>query len=301
MTVNGLWAHPMEFYINVMQELGITAVRIPISTEWIQLHWNDSPDANFLTADPKRQGKTARALMKDLLDLTHDAHIRVMFDMHRLDWTYISELWYDSYTSRFTSADFINAWVAFLDEFGHYPNIMAIDLLNEPHGRATWGSNDSSTDWRLAAEETIAHLAARYATKTWLYVVEGIGWGKDVSGAVLYPIRHAPQHRLAYSAHNYGRSVVATTPVVKELLWYDWDINFGRVRDEGYSVIIGEYGGRTDIDQEWMILFSDYLIEKNMTDAFFWSLGPNSGDVAGILLDDWTTVDEFKKSILEKL
>ena len=32
-------------------------------------------------------------------------------------------------------------------------NVFAIDLKNEPHGKATWGNNDPSLDWRLAAED----------------------------------------------------------------------------------------------------------------------------------------------------
>jgi endoglucanase len=47
--------------------------------------------------------------------------------------------------------------------------------------------------------------------------------------------------------------------------------------------------------------YTDYLLQKNMTDAFFWSLGPNSGDVEGLLLDDWTTVDPVKVRLMQKL
>lgn len=304
MVVNGLWAHPMEWYVDVMKRLGITALRVPVSAEWIQLHWDGYPYDGFLASDPTRRHKMSREILDDLFTLTEAAGIHIMIDMHRLDWEYISELWYDPYTNRFTDQDFHEAWFKILDTFGARPNLMAIDLLNEPHGRATWGTGDASTDWRLAAQDTIQRLEARYPASVWVYVVEGVGWGKDLTGARDHPLDvvESARNRLAYSAHNYGKSVVASTPT--ENVWAlhnDWDNNFGFVRDRGDAVITGEYGGRTDIDSEWMELFTDYLLAKNATDAFFWSLGPNSGDVAGILLDDWTTVDAFKEGIIRKL
>ena len=30
--------------------------------------------------------------------------------------------------------------------------VIGFDLHNEPHGSATWGDNNTATDWRLAAE-----------------------------------------------------------------------------------------------------------------------------------------------------
>jgi len=90
-------------------------------------------------------------------------------------------------------------------------------------------------------------------------------------------------------------------PNNKYQLYEDWNINFGFLKLLGYSYIIGEYGGLTEIDASWMNYLVDYLIENEMTNAFFWSLGPNSGDVKGFLLDDWTTPDTFKVSIVQRL
>jgi endoglucanase len=302
--VNGLWAHPMEWYIDVLKSLGVTALRVPFSTEWVSDHWDDYPSHDFLEGDPTRAHKMSREIFADLFDLTEAAGIHIMLDMHRIDWTYISELWYDVYSNRYTSDDYRDAWFTILDEFGTRSNLMAVDLLNEPHGRATWGTGDPSTDWKMAAEEIINNLEERYPDSSWLYVVEGVGWGKDLTGARDQPLQptESARQRVAYSAHNYGKSVVPSTPT--ENVWAlhnDWDTYFGFMRDRGHALITGEYGGRTDVDAQWMQLYTDYLIERNATDAFFWSLGPNSGDVAGILLDDWTTVDQFKASIMKKL
>jgi endoglucanase len=66
-------------------------------------------------------------------------------------------------------------------------------------------------------------------------------------------------------------------------------------------VVPGEWGGQTYLDKDWMTFFGDYLIDVNMTNNFLWSLGPNSGDVAGLLLDNWTDLDTFKVSLLKRI
>ena len=67
---------------------------------------------------------------------------------------------------------------------------MAIDLLNEPHGAATWGAGNPSTDWNRAAEDTANYLLDRHPTFHGLIFVEGIGpdspspinWGGNFRG-----------------------------------------------------------------------------------------------------------------------
>ena len=67
-----------------------------------------------------------------------------MLDLHRLNDQYISELWYAPNDDRFTSDTFFQTWFTILDRYKDRTNLVAVDLLNEPHGRATWGSNDPS-------------------------------------------------------------------------------------------------------------------------------------------------------------
>eukprot|EP00952_Eustigmatos_sp_NYUAD-ZCMA_P009511 39265-Eustigmatos_ZCMA.PRE.1 len=173
-------------------------------------------------------------------------------------------------------------------------------MINEPHGAATWGSGDHSTDWRLFVESALSQFETRYPDAKWLYLVEGIMWGKDLSYALTNPIRYpaSVENRLVYSLHSYGKSVVPSIdPSNAEALHQDWDHFFGDLRRQGQTLIVGEYGGKTDIDSLWMDSFVSYLQSINATDAFFWSLGPNSGDVGGYLLDDWYNVDTFKRHV----
>ena len=44
-------------------------------------------------------------------------------------------------------ADVKKAWDNLLDVLGDRWNLMGLDLKNEPHGKATWGFGDKTTDW----------------------------------------------------------------------------------------------------------------------------------------------------------
>ena len=301
MVVNGLWKNSMTFYMDVLKQENFTTLRVPFSSEWILFHFDAYPYDGMLGGDPDRQHKKSIEILDDVFDMAHERGIRILLDLHRLKWDYISELWYSQYDDRFTSNTFLQAWYAILDRYQHHPALWGVDLLNEPHGSATWGSGDTSTDWRLFAEYALSNIEQRYgANATWIYMVEGIGWGKDLSGARAAPLRPpaSAANRTVYSAHNYGKSVVASVdPYNVNALEQDWEQHFGFLP----FVVTGEYGGLDNVDAQWMRNYVHYLRRKNMTDAFFWSLGPNSGDVAGYLLDDWTTVDTLKRGIVQSL
>lgn len=302
--VNGLWSHPMSFYMDFMKNNGFNTIRVPFSAEWILYNFNLYPDSSFVSSDPLNQHKKSIEILDNLFDLAEQRDMKIMLDLHRLHKEYISELWYSPTDNMFTSDDFLKTWYTILDRYHNRPCLIAVDLLNEPHGPATWGSGDPSTDWNQFAEYAIGELSQKYPDSTWLYLVEGIGWGKDLSQARYHPIQVSSniQKRVVYSAHSYGKSVVWNTDIYNVGQLYDeWTSSFGYLADQGESFFIGEYGGITDLDGPWMTTFSNYLVEKGMRNNFFWSLGPNSGDVHGLLLDDWTSPDMFKLSITSKI
>ncbi len=85
-----------------------------------------------------------------------------------------------------------------------------------------------------------------------------------------------------------------------------WETHFGYLVDRGYAVIIGEFGGRygnggDPRDKDWQDAIIDYMDSKGMTDFFYWSWNPNSGDTGGILQDNWQDVWEEKITLLGQL
>ncbi len=302
--VDGLWAKDMTYYMDLLAHDGFNVIRLPFCAKWVLYQWEAYPDQGFVAADPSNQHKRSRDILDTLFDMALERNMRILLDLHRLNDQYISELWYDPYNGDYTSENFLETWYRILDHYKDHKALWGVDLLNEPHGPATWGAQNPSTDWNTFAESAIVALEKRYPEARWIYVVEGIEWGKQLAGADHAPLTLPPsaKHRLAYSAHNYGRSVIPTLNIWNvPALHADWDAHFGFLADKGEVVITGEWGGRVDLDSEWMKTFVAYLQEKNMTNTFFWSLGPNSGDVAGYLNDDWVTVDAFKREVTATL
>jgi len=302
--VNGLWSHSVEDYIKQMRECQLNTIRIPFSAEWILYNYDLYPYNGFVSSDFENQNKKSIEILDNVFKIADKYQMKIMLDLHRLHKEYISELWYSPTDGLFTEDDFFTTWFQILDRYQNHTNLIAIDLLNEPHGLATWGSSSISTDWNQFAMYAIHKINARYPDSKWLYFVEGIGWGKDFTNVHNFPIQLSKhlQNRLVYSPHTYGKSVVnSVDPNNKFQLYQDWDTFFGFLKSLGYTYIIGEYGGITDIDANWMNSLVDYLIENQMRNAFFWSLGPNSGDVKGLLYDDWTTIDIFKLKLIQRL
>ncbi len=79
-----------------------------------------------------------------------------------------------------------------------------------------------------------------------------------------------------------------------------WEEHFGYLRDQGYAMIIGEFGGHKNwpadgpirhqemwshiepgIDMEWQNALVDYMIEKDI-EGCYWSTNPESEDTGGL-------------------
>ena len=78
-------------------------------------------------------------------------------------------------------------------------NVIGADLKNEPHGRASWGTNDEATDWRLAAQR--AGNAILAINPNWLIVVEGVE-------------KNVPGQKLANHWWQPGRCRTISSPIV---------------------------------------------------------------------------------------
>jgi len=301
---NGMYSHSMDFYFDKMKSIGINAIRVPFSAEWIYYNFDVYPYNGFYSADPSLAGKKSIEILDMFFDKAEANGMVIMLDLHRLHKEYISELWYSPTDGQYPSSVFYSVWETILDRYKDRPNLMAVDLLNEPHGRATWGSGNPATDWNGFVEEAIPRLSERFPDHHWLYFMEGINWGHNLDGYRQAPIRFEDTQlyeRLVFSAHIYGNSVVPGTSTDPNVLYPQWDYSFGFLKnDYGETVVVGEWGGKTSIDQYWMTVFTNYIAVRGMNSNFFWSLMPNSGDVQGLLLDDYTTLDSFKVEIMQR-
>lgn len=186
-------------------------------------------------------------------------------------------------------------------------------------------------------------------------------WGENFYGFHQRPL-DIPQDRLVISPHTYGPAVyqqmhfmnVDKDPTCEGLhgeeagehgcdmvmeedrLRPGWEEHFGFLRDMGYAVVVGEWGGNrywptgggarqseadawqgltvgtgeNNIDFQWQRQFADYMKDEQI-ESCYWGINPESSDTGGIFEHAysrdgkswglWEEVDEVKMNMLRNL
>lgn len=311
---HGLWARNWQDMITQMQNLGFNAVRMPICP--VSLQANTQPNSIDYSQNADLQGLSSLQILDLMMAEFAQRGMYVLLDHHRPDCDAISTLWY---TSSYSEAQWISDLTFMAERYAGNKALIGIDLKNEPHGEATWGTGDAVTDWKAAAERAASAVLA--ANSEVLIFVEGVETNPSCSGTLnhwwggnLEPAACSKPEitasQLVFSPHVYGPDVYGQ-PYFSDASFPSnmtaiWDAHFGFLVDEGYAVIPGEFGGRyghsgDSRDKTWQNAVVDYFISKDMHSFFYWSWNPNSGDTGGILQDDWSTVWDDKVALLQRL
>lgn len=181
-------------------------------------------------------------------------------------------------------------------------------------------------------------------------------WGENLFEAGTTPL-NIPRERLVFSPHTYGPSVFVQRMFMDPAqtqctglegdaagdadcnivinpaqLRTGWEEHFGYLKDQGYAVVVGEFGGNLDwprgqaslrdqarwshitapVDSQWQNAFVDYLVDKGI-EGCYWSINPESGDTAGWYghaydpvsntagWGEWLNFDQRKTNLLERL
>jgi endoglucanase len=303
---HGLWARSLDSFLDQIVELGFNTIRLPYSNQLLDP--SSVPNGINYDLNPDLQGLNGLEIMDRVIEGAGKRSLKVILDRHRPDSHAQSELWY---TPQYSEERWISDWVMLVERYAGDDTVIGVDLHNEPHGPATWGSGDTATDWRLAAER--AGNAILKANPNLLIVVQGVQeyqgdtywWGGNLMGAREHPVRLDVPGRLVYSPHTYGPGVYPqpwfSDPSFPDNMPEIWDRHWGYLDRENIApVVLGEFGGRSvKNDQEgiWQRALVAYLKENEIS-YVYWSLNPNSGDTGGILLDDWQSIDPEKEELL---
>lgn len=303
---HGLWARSYQQLLASAKAAGFNFIRVPFSDDIFRADLK--PNGIDFTKNPTLQGLTSLQILDKVVAEAGRIGLRVMLDRHRPDGNGQSELWY---TGAVSEATWISHWTQLARRYKASPTVFAVDLHNEPHGAATWGSGDASTDWRLAAER--AGNAILKENPNLLIVVEGIEhtgndwywWGGNLADAGTAPVRLSIPGRVVYSPHDYPASVYNQSwfgaPNYPSNLPGVWQPHWGYLVEQGQApVLVGEFGTKlaTQRDEQWLASLVQYMAARGMSFAF-WSLNPNSGDTGGILENDWITLDTKKIQMLK--
>lgn len=310
---HGLWKRDYKDMLLQIKNLGYNMIRLPYSVQGLRSVEVSGIDFS-IGSNQELENKTPIEIMDAIVEEAQRQGLLILLDSHRLNDKRIPELWYgDGYSE----ADWINTWLQLAQRYKNQSNVIGADLKNEPHGKASWGTDDLATDWRLAAER--AGNAIAKINPDWLIVVEGVEnnvpgqylthhWqGGNLEGVLRYPVRLSVRNKLVYSPHEYGPGVYdqpyfSDNDFPQNLL-HRWQIGFNYIASQNRApIFVGEFGGHLDDNREviWMRKFVKYIQEKDLSFAF-WSWNPNSEDTGGILLDDWKNVDLPKQQLISQL
>lgn len=307
---HGLWERNWEDMLDQIASLGYNTIRLPYSNEMFDAR--SLPEGIDFKKNPDLRGLSGIEIMDKIVDGAGHRGLRIILDRHRPGKEEQSKLWY---TAKYSEERWINDWKLLAERYKGIDTVIGADLHNEPHEKATWGTGDPKTDWRLAAEK--AGNAILAVNPDWLIFVEGIEvynsewfwWGGNLQGVKQHPVRLSVPNKLVYSPHEYGPGVWTQgwfkDPTYPDNLPKVWDKYWGFIIDQGIApVMVGEFGGRRTDDEspegKWQRTFMKYMADKGISYTY-WSFNANSGDTGGILDEEdtnWKAIDKSKQAML---
>ncbi|MDQ3798605.1 MAG: cellulase family glycosylhydrolase, partial [Acidobacteriota bacterium] len=150
--VHGLWARNWRSQIKQIKNTGFNAVRLPFCPAVLQNVPVANAGAINFTRNRELKGKKSLELFDLVVNELNNEQIYVLLDHHTPDCDNLTELWY---TDNYTEQQWLDDLAFVAARYKHLPYVIGIDLKNEPHGTATWGTG-LQTDWKLAAERAAA-------------------------------------------------------------------------------------------------------------------------------------------------
>ncbi len=277
--VGGLAYQPVSEIISQIVSLGFNGVRLP----WSNQMWEANPvvPAALVAANPQFAGEHARTVFEQVVQDLANAGLMVILDDHNsaAEWCCSSTdgntLWYNP---AYPQSAWISDWESVVAQFKNVPQVIGVDLRNEPRGTATWGGS-SATDWQAAAE--LGGDAVQSVDPNLLVFVEGVNYALDLSGVATLPVTLTDSGHVVYEAHDYGfdHSGVTDYDGYVAQIQSDWGYLVGQV-----PLWVGEFGtcntaascvDSTDTadDGVWFSAITRYLGYHNLN----WSYWPVNG------------------------
>jgi len=336
---DGVWNCNMKDALTSIADHGFNLLRVPMSAELL-LQWKNGeyPEANYNHAyNPELESMNSLEIFDYALDICKANGVKVMIDIHTVPTDSMGHnlpLWY---TDEFSADDYFEALDWLSARYANNDTIIAYDLKNEPHGKASeedhaiWNDSDDENNWKAAAE-TAGNIILDnnpYA----LIVIEGIQiyptdpvnndytstndddyynswWGGNLRAVADYPIDFGSRERnrqIIYSPHDYGPTVYAQPwfggGFTYESLYGDYwhDAWLYITEDNIAPLLIGEWGGFMTGDNLTWMTYMRQLIAQYHLNHTFWCYNANSGDTGGLVLDDFVTWDSEKYEFVREV
>jgi len=299
--IEGLKDNTLDFYLQGLKRNKFNCMRLPVSLELI-LYDHDIVPNDLVSVEPRFYNKTPIEMIDVFFNLAAPYDMNILLDVHRLRYGVSNPLWYIPDDHLYTEDRLIDGLNLLIDRYQNYPIFLGVDLYNEPHYIADYGSFNKSTDWKLFIEKSLQSFDSLFPESHFLVFVNGIDWGKNMSqfGDNLPITPPGLQDRTIFSPHLYGPTLTYFSSLEKDYLYSLWDSLFGYMMDYA-NLFIGEWGGKmSGKDKIWQTTFAQYLIDREIRNNFYWALNPYSNDVGG-LMKSWYEFDQDKMILLDSI
>jgi endoglucanase len=323
---HGLTSQDYKAVLQSIQANGYNTVRLPFSNQMVEtpivpsaIHYTNASGA----INTDLQGLNSLQIMDAIIDYAGTIGLRVILDNHRSEAGNSAEasgLWY---TDAYPDKSWVSDWQALATRYLNNPNVIGVDLRNEPHnaasGGACWDCGTAGNDWHLAAER--AGNAVLTINPKLLVFVEGTDeynnnyyfWGGNLQGVQNSPVQLSVANQLVYSAHDYG-------PMEYPQAWFNgsttydslvstWSSNWAYISLNGIAPVwVGEFGTLNDdadvqgtssgSQGQWFSSLVQFLTANPNMSWTYWAL--NGEDRYGLLDSayDSTPVSALKQQSL---
>ncbi len=305
--LGGLLYRSMEDMLDFLKENKFNTIRVPIS-EYLIYNF-DTTKVKNCKSDFNECDISAKEMFMKLFKESAKRGIFLLIDFHNVNpGGWLDPLWYND---KYNEDDFVNAWLKLIDIINDQPNLLGIELFNEPKPPSVWGGG-GKYDWRRMAIKLVEAIYYKRPNYKRLIFIEGVNWGKSYGDFEKYPLDFKYlstdiDNRIVLCPHIYGPSVY-DSPLWKETdfpnnMPDDWDKDIGLFENAMMRPsVLTEWGGHyVDKDKQWQDKLSQYLIDNCIEDNFYWCLTPDSNDTGGLLKKDYYTAEEGKLKLLDKV
>ncbi|KYR00846.1 putative cellulase [Tieghemostelium lacteum] len=301
----GLQTTSVEALLDILVQTKFNVIRIPFSVDMILN--NRFPTSINYALNPNLQGKNALDVIEYITQKAAERGILIVLEQHRFHPAdYIPPLWYDS---SYPETTIISSWITLVNRFKKYWNLWGLDIKNEPHDPATWGTGDLSTDWDKAFAR-ISNSIANATAFNGVYLLEGIQgnpicsspennwWGGNMEPLKCFPVNLNQADRIVFAPHTFCSSVfdqpyfnAGNYPANMNQIWEN---QFGFLTSKYFAVAIGEWGCKVNStkNQNWLNSFVAYLNNKGIRNHLFFALNPDSADTDSPINADWKTINQ---------
>lgn len=293
------WGMPVttEEMIKTIADSGIKTIRIPVS-------WTDhiiAPEKDY-TVDPAWMAR-----VKQITDWALKYDMYVIINIHHDTFPNASGLkagygYYPSYSYETVSLDYVgNIWKQIAETFKDYDEHLVFETLNEPRLRGhehEWNYSDECTSCRSAMKEinklnqkavdTIRASGGNNITR--LIMVPSYGASPYAALTSRFVMPDDKSCMLALSVHMYTPFVFAMqddakggTPVFTDAHKKELDSIFSQLEskfsDNGYPVIIGEYGATNKNNLKDRTAWFTYFVHESTSGGMIPILWDNNAPV----------------------